>query len=92
MDMGAGIRDEAHRGDTWGWLAIVVAGAQVITALLLVLRWIGGTLLAIVVTMGGVLLNFLILGARPAWAAVGIVCNLLVLWAVTVHGEEFTRD
>ena len=32
--------------------------------------------------------NFVSIGAYPLWSCIGLVCNALVLWAVTVHGDE----
>jgi hypothetical protein len=62
------------------------------TALLLGLRWFGGALLAMLVAVCGLLANFLMFGAYPAWSGIAIVCNALVLWAVTAHGDAFIRD
>jgi len=78
--------------DTWGWISIVLGGVQLVTALLLGLRWFGGVLVAIIVSVCAVVGNFLMFGAYPAWSAVAIACNALVLWAVTVHGEAFTLE
>jgi hypothetical protein len=74
---------------TWGWLAILVAAVQIVGGGLLFARKIGGVLMAIVISMCGMLVNFLSIGAYPVWSIVAIVCNALVLWAVTVHGEDF---
>jgi hypothetical protein len=74
----------------WGWIAIIVAIAQVTAGGLLFARKIGGVIMALVLAMCGMLLNFLSIGAYPVWSTVAIVCNALVLWAVTVHGDEFS--
>jgi hypothetical protein len=74
---------------TWGWIAIIVAAVQIVAGGLLFARKIGGVIMAIVLTMCGMLLNFLSIGAYPVWSTIAIVCNALVLWAVTVHGDEF---
>jgi len=50
---------------------------------------IGGVLMAIVLAMAGIFINFLSIGAYPIWSCIAIVCSALVLWAVTVHGEDF---
>jgi hypothetical protein len=75
--------------NTWGWIAIVVAAVQIVAGGLLFARKIGGVLMAIAIAMSGILLNFLSIGAYPVWSTVAMVCNGLVLWAVTVHGDEF---
>jgi hypothetical protein len=75
---------------TWGWIAIVIAAVQIIGGGLLFARKVGGVIMAIVIAMCGMLVNFLSIGAYPVWSVVAIVCNALVLWAVTVHGNDFT--
>src|SRR4051812_10532430 len=74
---------------TWGWIAIVVAAIQIIAGGLLFARRVGGVIMAVVLAMCGILLNFLSIGAYPVWSVVAMVCNALVLWAVTVHSDEF---
>jgi hypothetical protein len=78
--------------ETWGWISLAVAGVQLVTALLLGLRWFGGTVIAIIVALCALLANFVMFGAYPAWSAIAIACNALVLWAVTAHGDAFIRD
>ena len=78
--------------ETWGCISLVVAATQLVTAGLLGMRWFGSTLLAMFVAVCGVLANFLMFGGYPAWSSVAIVCNALVLWAVTAHSDAFTRD
>ena len=46
-------------------------------------------LMAIVVAMTGIFFNFLSIGAYPVWSTIAIVGSALVLWAVTVHSDEF---
>ena len=75
--------------DLWGWLAILVGLTQCIVAALLLARRMIGTILAIVISMCAIVMAFTTFGAYPGWSAVALVCNALVLWAVTVHGEDF---
>ncbi len=73
----------------WGWLAVIIAAVQILAGVLLFARKLGGILIAIVLAMCGILLNFLSIGAYPVWSIVAMVCNGLVLWAVTVHSDQF---
>lgn len=77
--------------DLWGSIAIVIAVVQIVTGVLLLARNTFGILMAIVVSMCALLVNFVTFGAYPAWSAVALVCNGLVLWAVTAHSEAFER-
>lgn len=75
--------------DTWGWIAVIVAVIQIVAGGLLFARKVGGVIMAIVIAMCAMLVNFISIGAYPVWSIIAIVCNALVLWAVTVHGDEF---
>jgi len=73
---------------TWAWITIIAGIVQVITGLLIATRRMGGMILGIIVAMSGMLINFVSIGAYPIWSCIGLVCNALVLWAVTVHSDE----
>ncbi len=73
----------------WGSFAIVIALCQLVVGALIFARKVAGMLMALVVAMAGIFVNFLSIGAYPVWSAVAIAANGLVLWAVTVHGEDF---
>jgi hypothetical protein len=74
---------------TWGWIALIVGAIQVLTAVLILMHNAIGMLMAIVVSMCAIFANFLMFGGYPGWSAIALVCNGLVLWAVTVHSEGF---
>ena len=72
---------------TWGTLAIVIGGLEVIAGLLLLSRQFAGQWLAGVLAVAAIFLHFLSLGAYPVWSVIAIVANAFVLWAITMHGE-----
>ena len=74
---------------TWGWLSVVAAVVQVAAGGLVLARRIVGRVLAIVIALGGLFVNFLSIGAYPLWSILALVANGLVLWAVTVYGDAF---
>jgi hypothetical protein len=75
--------------NTWGWIEIAVGGVQVLAGLLVVARRFAGQWLAGIVALVGLFVNFLSAGAYPLWSLLALTANALVLWAVTVHGDEF---
>jgi hypothetical protein len=75
--------------DTWGWIAIVLGGLQMVAALMIFARRFAGQWLGGVLAIAGVFLSFLAAGAYPIWSVMALVANGLVLWAVTTHGDEF---
>jgi len=78
----------SHLG-TWGWIAVLVAVVQFTAGALLFARKFVGTLVAGIVAAMGIFVNFLSIGAYPIWSCVAIIGSALVLWAVTVHSEDF---
>jgi hypothetical protein len=75
--------------NTWGWIAIVLGGFQVLGGFLVSARQFSGQWLAGVLAILGIFAHFFELGAYPIWSVIALVCNGLVLWAVTAHGDEF---
>lgn len=73
---------------TWGWVHMIL-GAVVFLAGIGVLS---GNILARIVGVAlaclSLIANFLFLPAFPVWAVVVIVIDLLVIYALTVHGRE----
>ena len=73
----------------WGWIHLLV-GIGVVVAGFFVFsgaawaRWVGIGVAAI-----SVLLNFMWLPYYPIWSLVIIALDVLVIWALAVHGREF---
>jgi hypothetical protein len=78
--------------DVWGWAHIVLGVVTMVTAFLLLRGDRTGRLLAVVVCGVGALVNLAYLAAAPAWSLVAIAFDVLVIYAVTVHGETLPSD
>jgi hypothetical protein len=76
---------------TWGWIHLVggaivaLAGVGVFSGNVLA-RAVG-----VVVAVLSLVVNFLFIPAYPIWAITVVVVDLLVIWALTVHGGEMRR-
>jgi hypothetical protein len=72
----------------WGWihlaLGIVVLGAGF--ALLAGQVW--ARVVAVALAFFSTLVNIVFLAAYPLWSLAMIALDLVVIWAVTVHGDE----
>ncbi len=72
----------------WGWTHLVVglivlgAGAGIVTGQM----WarVVGTLVA----LGSAVVNIAFLSAYPIWSTMMITFDVLIIWALTVHGRE----
>jgi hypothetical protein len=73
---------------TWGWIHII-GGVVVIAAgvgLLSGKTW--ARAVAVAVAAVSALVNIAFLSAYPVWSTIMIAFDVLVIWAVTVHGSE----
>ena len=73
---------------TWGWVHLV--GGLIIAAagagLLAGRTW--ARVVGVVVAMVSAVVNLGFLSAFPVWSALMILLDVLVIWAITVHGSE----
>lgn len=72
----------------WGWIGILIGAVQIVVGAFTYMRRLAAQLIAMVLAMCGLLFSFTTVGAYPVWSCIAIVCNGLVLWAVTAHGMD----
>jgi hypothetical protein len=76
----------------WGWVhllggaVIVAAGIAVFTGRV----WARG--IGVVVAMSSAVVNLGFLSAFPVWSSLMILIDVLVIWALTVHGGELREE
>lgn len=46
----------------------------------------------VAVAMGSAIVNVAFLSAYPVWSSIMILIDILVIWALTVHGGELRAD
>ena len=72
----------------WGWvhigLGVVVLAAGI--GLLAGRMW--ARVVGVIVALASALVNVAFLSAYPVWSAIMIALDVLVIWAITVHGSE----
>jgi hypothetical protein len=75
--------------DAWGWFWLIVGALQLLTGFLLFARnpaglWLGIGIAALSATMA-----VFAIFAWPLWAFSVLTLDVLVLYALTTHGDEF---
>ncbi len=77
---------------TWGWVHIigglVIAGAGI--ALFTGRIW--ARTIGVIMAMVSAIVNITFLSAYPVWSAIMITLDVLVIWALTVHGGELWEE
>ena len=74
---------------TWGWIAIIVAAVQIIGRRADLRPQVGGMIMGLVSRCAACCSTSSRSAPTRSGRCVAIVCNALVLWAVTVHGDDF---
>jgi hypothetical protein len=73
---------------TWGWVHLLLGALQILAGLALFSGATWARVTAIVLVMLSVIGHIAWLNAQPVWSVIVIVLDLLVLWALVVHGDE----
>jgi hypothetical protein len=73
---------------TWGWVHIAIGVLLVLVGVGLLVGRLWARALAVVATFGSIVVSVGFLTAAPVLAALIIAFDVLVIYAVTVHGQE----
>lgn len=72
----------------WGWIHIIL-GALLVLAGILVLRGnMFGRIIAVILAMLSIIVNFVWMPVYPVWAIEIITLDVFILYAVIIHGRE----
>ena len=72
----------------WGWIHIIL-GALLVLAGILVLRGnMFGRIIAVILAMLSIIVNFVWMPVYPVWAIVIVTLDVFILYAVIIHGRE----
>jgi hypothetical protein len=73
---------------SWGWTHIVGGAIAVLVGACLIAGQMWARIVAVVIAMLSAVVNIAFLPAYPVWSTIMIAVDVLVIWAVTVHGDE----
>ncbi|WP_456846367.1 DUF7144 family membrane protein [Cellulomonas sp. P5_C6] len=76
---------------TWGWVHLVLGAGLVFAGFALFGGATWARLVAIVLVVINLIAQFVSLPITPWWSIVVIALDLVILWALTVHGDEVAR-
>jgi hypothetical protein len=72
----------------WGWVHIIGGVLIVAAGVALFAGKMWARVIAVALAFVSALLNVAFLAADPVWSVLLITIDILVIWAVTVHGSE----
>jgi hypothetical protein len=72
----------------WGWAHLLLGVVAIVAAALLLRGNVVGRVLAGIIAAVSILLHLAFLPAYPWWSVLAIAFNVIVLYAITMHGAE----
>lgn len=72
----------------WGWLNLVVGALLIVTAGSLIAGQTWARVVAIVLAVLSALSQLILIPAQPWWSLIVIAIDVLIIFALTVHGKE----
>ena len=75
----------------WGWIHLIGGIIVVLAGVALFAGKMWARILAVIVAVVSAIINVVFLPAYPIWSTMMIAIDVLVIWALTVHGGEMKR-
>jgi len=72
----------------WGWLHLAIGAILILTAFSLFTGSMFGRVMGIIIASLSAIANFAFLQTYPLWSLTVIVLDVLVIYAIAMHGKE----
>lgn len=76
----------------WGWVHLIGGIIVIAAGVALFAGKIWARTIAVIVAVVSAIVNIGFLSAYPIWSTIMITIDILVIWALTVHGGELRED
>jgi hypothetical protein len=76
----------------WGWTYLIWGALMVLAGAGLLAGQMWARVVAVILAVLSAVLNMAFFEAYPWWSAMMIALDVLVIWAVTVHGREIKNE
>jgi hypothetical protein len=77
---------------SWGWTHLIYGIIVVLAGMSLLAGRMWARIVAVILAFVSALVNIAFLGAYPLWSTIMIAVDILIIWAVIVHGREMKAD
>ena len=74
--------------NTWGWIHLVIGVVGVLTGMGLLAGNMAARVVGVVIAFLSALVNLAFISAYPVWSAILITLDVIVIYAIIVHGRE----
>lgn len=74
--------------NAWGWTHLIIGAIAVVTGLGLLVGNLAARIVAVGIAVLSAVVNLAFLSAYPVWSVMVIAMDVIVIYAVIVHGNE----
>jgi hypothetical protein len=76
----------------WGWILLIFGALAVLAGIALFSGALWARIVAVAFAVLNVIAHMAFMSAYPVWALITIAIDVLVIWAVIVHGDEMKDE
>ena len=76
---------------TWGWIHLIFGVVVFLAGMALYSGQVWARTVGVILAVASAVISFAWLPWYPIWAVIVITLDVLVIWALTVHGRDITR-
>lgn len=76
----------------WGWWNLSIGTLQILTAVALFSGALWARIVALFLATISAFVQMLLIPVQPVWSLIVIAVDVLVIYAITAHGEELAED
>jgi hypothetical protein len=76
----------------WGWVHLILGVVLALAGVSLLAGRMWARIVAVLAALGSALVNVAFLAAFPVWSMIMIAFDVIIIWAVMVHGREMKSD
>jgi hypothetical protein len=78
--------------NTWGWIHMIIGVIAVLTGLGLLAGNMAARVVGVGIAFLSALVNLAFISAYPIWSTIMITLDVIVIYAIIVHGRELKSD
>jgi len=75
----------------WGWVHLIGGIIMALAGISLFAGRMWARVVGVILALASAIVNVAFLSAYPIWSAIMIALDVLVIWALTVHGAEMKK-
>ena len=75
----------------WGWVHVVLGAILLVVGGCLAAGQAWARVVGVLLVLLNLVTQFILLPAQPWWSVIAIAIDVLVVWALVVHGDEVER-